>query len=48
MNTSRRASQTTALPFSRVLLLDDLKDRVPAAQVRAILSFNRGNENGAG
>jgi len=35
------------LPSCCVALPADLKARVPAAQVRAILSVNRGNENGA-
>jgi hypothetical protein len=45
---TRRISQTTALPSGYAPRLANLKARVRAAQVRAILSVSRGNENGAG
>ena len=41
MRTRRRVSQTTALPSGYAPLLADLKVRVRAAQVRAVLSVNR-------
>ena len=47
MSTSRRVFQTTALPSCFAPLLNDWKARVRAAWVRAVLSVNRGNENGA-
>jgi len=47
MSASHRLSQTTALPSGCIPLLADLKARVRAAQVHAVLSVNRGNEKGA-
>ena len=47
MSTCRRVFQTTPLPSGYAPLLADLKARVRAAQVGAVLSVNRGNENGA-
>ena len=41
MGTRRLSSQTVALPSGYAPLLADLKARVRAAQVRAVLSVNR-------
>ena len=41
MSTRRPSSQTIALPSGYAPLLADLKARVRAAQVRAVLSVNR-------
>jgi hypothetical protein len=41
MSTRRPSSQTIALPSGYAPLLADLKARVHAAQVRAVLSVNR-------
>jgi len=41
-------SQTIALPSGYDPVLADLKARLRAAQVPAVLSVNRGNENGPG
>ena len=41
MSTRRLSSQTVALPSGYAPLLADLKARVRAAQVRAVLSVNR-------
>jgi len=41
---TRRISQSTSLPSGYTPLLADLKARVRAAQVRAVLSVDRGNE----
>jgi len=48
MSTRHRAPQTTSLPSGYAPLLADLKARVRAAQVCAVLSVNRGNENEPG